>query len=99
MRFLLLPLSACEVVAVEVRSEEAEQEVQQLAGVEAEADADTERGGDFEMRPVGGPVVFGGRSPGCDGIRRGCIRRVLYSDAPGERDLRFTAPPPVPVAP
>lgn len=27
------------------------------------------------------------------------IRRVLYSDAPGERDLRFTAPPPVPVAP
>lgn len=27
------------------------------------------------------------------------IRRVLYSDAPGERDLRFTAPPPIPVAP
>ena len=27
------------------------------------------------------------------------IRRVLYSDAPGERDLRFTAPPPVPVTP
>ena len=27
------------------------------------------------------------------------IRRVLYSDAPGERDLRFTAPSPVPVAP
>ena len=27
------------------------------------------------------------------------IRRVLYSDAPGERDLRFTAPPPIPVTP
>ena len=39
LRVRILHFSACEVVAVEIRAEEAEQEVQQLSGVEAEADA------------------------------------------------------------
>ena len=51
LRVRILHFSACEVVAVEVRAEEAEEEVEQLAGVEAEADADAERGGGLEVRP------------------------------------------------
>ena len=47
----ILPLSACDVVAVEIRAEEAEQEVEQLTGVEAESDIADKADGDFDLGP------------------------------------------------